>query len=208
MKFHFIFFSTLYLLPFIGSAENVGLSLKDLLQQRHSGYAYDANQPVSKEHIHQLIEAVRTTPSCFNDQPWHFIIADKISNPSAYEKILNSLIEFNKDWAQKAPVLVVIVADSKFHKNDKDNRWAQYDTGAAAFTMMLKAVDLGLMAHQMGGFDEKRVQADFQIPSRYTPMAVMTLGYEMKGEPIKPKEKKAVDENFFRGAWGLTVEKK
>jgi nitroreductase len=177
-------------------------TLMPLLQKRHSGYAYDASKPLSKDQMQKLMLAAQTAPSCYNDQPWHFIFGDRNLNPEAYNKILNSLVEFNQGWAKNAPLLVVVTADTKFQENDKDNRWGSYDAGAAAFAMMLEATDMGLMAHQMGGFDEKKLQTDLNIPERYIPMAVMAIGFEAQGEAPKPKERKPLKENFFMGSWG------
>lgn len=177
-------------------------SFQTLLQNRHSGYAFDTSKSISKEQLQKLVDAARTAPSSYNEQPWHFIISDKKQTPATFDKILKSLVPFNQEWATNAAVLIVVVADTKSQKNGEDNRWGPYDTGAAAFTMMLAATDMGLMAHQMGGFDEKKIQKDLQIPSGYVPMSVMAIGYEASGEPSKVRERKPVNDNFFMGAWG------
>jgi nitroreductase len=192
----------------IGVMQNLsGENLSSLLQQRHSGYLYDSSKSISKEQLQKIAEAARTAPSCYNDQPWHFVFSERNLTPDAYTKILNSLVEFNQGWAKNAPVLVVITADTKFQKNGENNRWGSYDSGAAAFAMMLSAADMGLMAHQMGGFDEKKMQSDLQIPARYIPMAVMAIGYEASGETPKVKERKQLSDNFFLGAWGKGLDK-
>lgn len=177
--------------------------LDDLLIQRHSGRSYDATKSVTEEQIHAIVEAARLAPSCFNDQPWRFLICNRQTNPQAYGKVLESLVEFNQNWAKPASVLVVVVAHHRFTKNDNPNRWGPYDSGAAAFAMMLKATSLGLMAHQMGGFDENKIQQDFNIPADYTPMAVMAIGYESEEEANQPHEKdrRPIPANFFDGKW-------
>lgn len=172
-------------------------SFSQLLQARHSGYSFDPNKAVSSEQIQKLIEAARTTPSCYNDQPWRFIIINRQKNLDDYNKVLNSLVEANQKWAKDAPVLIIIAADSKFRHNGKENRWGSYDTGAAAYSMMLAATDQGLMTHQMGGFDEKKLQKDLNIPSQFEIMSVMALGYETPGAEIKPRNRRPVEENFF-----------
>ena len=47
-----------------------------------------------------LIEAARFAPSCFNEQPWRFIIADE---EESLKKIRNVLMPGNQIWANKAP---------------------------------------------------------------------------------------------------------
>lgn len=180
-------------------------TLTPLLNKRYSGYEYDASRPVSKEIVKSILEAGRLAPSSYNEQPWVFIICDRAKDPEAYQKALNGLVEFNQGWAKKAPILVLCIASTKSAHNNKVNRWAQYDTGAAAFSMMLEATSLGLMAHQMGGFDEEKLRKSFSIPDDYVPMGVMALGYQGK-EDAKPKKRKDLKENFFEGAWGKGFE--
>ncbi|MBN9377752.1 MAG: nitroreductase family protein [Chlamydiales bacterium] len=200
-----ILFSLLALAICVSTGQGFCLDTKSsnsIFEKRYSGYVYEPTKTVSKEQLKQLVEAARSAPSSYNDQPWYFVIADKQSTPDSYKKILNSLVEFNQEWAQKAPILIVVTADTKFIKNHNENRWGPYDTGAAAFAMALQASEIGLMAHQMGGFDEKKLQADLNIPSRYVPMAVIAIGYEAANQPAKPKERKSLQENFFMGEWG------
>jgi len=192
---------------FMGSyALGASESFENLIHSRHSGRTYDSSKSLSREQIDRLIEAARYSPSCYNDQPWNFIICDKTTHPEAYQKAFNTLVEFNQGWAKNAPVLVIIVAGSTFAKNQKPNRWGQYDAGAAAMSMMYAAESLGLMTHQMGGFDEAKIQKEFNIPEGYIPMAVMSVGYEAENAQDKntPKERKPVDANFFFGNWGIS----
>ena len=173
-----------------------------VLGQRHSGYAFDPSKPVTQEQIKTIIKAGQSAPSSYNDQPWCFVVCDRTTDPEAYEKVLSTLVEFNQGWAKNAPVLVLVIASENSHQAEY-NRWAQYDTGAAAFSMMLQATSLGLMAHQMGGFDAQKVSAIFEISRGYVPMAVMAIGYEMPEEKKSvKKERKPLEENFFVGSWG------
>lgn len=172
-----------------------------LFAERHSGYVYDALQPVSSEQIRLLCEAAHSAPSSYNEQPWIFIICDATTDPDAYAMALGSLAESNQTWAKNASVLIVISANTLSNYNQKPNRWALYDTGAAAVCMALQASSIGLMAHQMGGFDAEQIQQDFNIPSKYTPMAVMAVGYELQDEPLPSKERDPLHEHFFHGSW-------
>lgn len=181
-------------------------SFSTLLATRQSGYSYDTTRSVNQEQIAAIVKAGSLAPSSYNDQPWCFIVCDRATHAQAYDNALSTLVEFNQGWAKNAPVLVVVVASENSHHGEY-NRCAQYDTGAAAFSMMLQATSLGLMAHQMGGFDATRVCSLFEIPQGYVPMAVMAIGYatpeEKKSSP--KKERKPLEENFFMGCWGSKV---
>lgn len=186
-------------------------TLHDLLARRSSPRAFDRDRPVAREQIASLIEAARWAPSCFNDQPWRFVIAERTRDPAAWQAVVDALTGANPQWATNAPVLVVVVAAPRFGHNDKPNRWAQYDSGAAALSMALQAAALGLIAHQMGGFDGDRLAQVLGIPTDHTAMAVMAVGYQAPASVLPddlaaresaPRTRKPPEENFFAGRWG------
>jgi len=130
--------------------------IDDLLAKRWSGRAYDVNRQVSQQDIISLLEAARWAPSCYGDEPWRYIVCDKSTNESAWDKAFSCLAEGNQSWAVNAPVLILALANTIFSHNDSDNRWAQYDTGAATMSLCIQASSLGLMVHQMGGFSAEK----------------------------------------------------
>ena len=164
-----------------------------ILLARHSGRTYDPLRSVSQEQLDQLIEAARWTPSCYGDEPWRFIICDRSSNKDAWNQAHTSLDPSNQTWTQDASVLIVVSHDTKFRRNRKFNMWGAYDTGAAAYGMMLEATAIGLMAHQMAGFDRDKVKALFAIPEDYEPISIMALGYEAENAPDKDQPRKRQD---------------
>ncbi len=83
----------------------------------------------------------------------------------------------NQDWVKDAPLLVLACADTLFNHNGQPNRFAQYDTGAAVENLCLQAEAMGLMAHQMGGYDADKARAAFGVPAQYTLMAMISVGY-------------------------------
>lgn len=174
--------------------------IAQLLQNRFSGRSYDVTRAVSQAQLDMLVHAAQSTPSCYNMQPWNFIICNRATHAHGYKKIFDSLVEFNQGWAKDAPVLIVVVASKISPYNKQRNAHAEYDTGAAAFAMAMQATSLGLMAHQMGGFDADAIRASFQIPDEFEPMAVMAVGYSLETRAPK-KERKPITDNFFFGEW-------
>lgn len=182
--------------------------LMNLFKKRHSGRTYDPNQKVSREQIQTLITAALLAPSCYNEQPWCFLISEKNETPDTYNKILGSLVEFNQNWARNAPVLLVVCHRTKFAKNQKPNRWGPYDSGAAGFAFMLAATEMGLMAHQMGGFDEQKIHRELALPDDVIAMSVMAVGYEGETDEVYAKDRKPQTENFFWDKWGKPFNQK
>lgn len=181
---------------------------------RWSGRAYDAAKAVSHEQVIALLEAARWAPSCFGDQPWRFVMWNKASNPEAWQQAFDCLVPGNQAWVKDAPVLLLVCADTLFGHNQQPNRWAQYDTGAAAENLCLQASALGLMAHQMGGFDANLAREKFNIPAQYTLMAMISVGHPadvatLSGDALvretAARKRKPLSELFFDASWAEPV---
>lgn len=182
----------------------------ELILKRWSGVAYDPDKPVPKEALQAMAEAARWAPSCFGDQPWRVIFCSKSEDEAAWSKAFDCLVEGNQLWCRHAPVLAIICADTLFSTNDKPNGWGAYDTGAAAISLCLQGVALGLMTHQMAGFSPDKARENFEIPGRYQPMAMMTIGFqheeqdipeEFREREMKPRVRNPLDGHFFLSGW-------
>jgi len=190
------------------------VAIDKTLAERWSGRAYDAAKTVSQEQIIALLEAARWAPSCFGDQPWRFIVWDKTTDPASWQQAFDCLVPGNQAWVKDSPVLLVALADSLFNHNGKENRFGQYDTGAASENLCLQATAMGLMAHQMGGFDANKTRETFAIPEQYALMAMISVGYPadvstLTGEVLEretaPRTRRPLGELFFKGTWGKAV---
>lgn len=191
------------------------VKIHDLIQTRWSPRAFDANKPVSHEDLLALLEAARWSASCFNDQPWRFVICDKNTNADSWQQALSILAERNQLWAKNAPILMLSVAMTNFNHNDKPNRWAMYDTGAACANLSLQATALGLIVHQMGGFDAEKARDVFHLPHDCTPMAMMAVGYQadvevldedFKATELAERSRAALHERFYAGQWAVPLD--
>lgn len=189
---------------------NSSAPIHDIIRNRWSPRSFDANKTIDSQTLTTLLEAARWAPSCFNDQPWRFIVCNRTADATSWEKLLHCLAEKNQLWAKNAPVLILSVAMQNFGHNDKPNRWSAFDTGAASISMCLQATALGLIAHQMGGFDAEQCRRLFKIPDACTPMSVIAIGYqaaaELLNEELKQTElseriRKPLEESFYFGEW-------
>jgi len=188
--------------------------INELARRRWSGRAYDPDRALTGEQIITLLEAARWAPSCFGDEPWRYIVCNRETNPAARLLALATLTDSNRGWASNAPVLILGFAGSVLGRNGKPNRWGQYDTGAASMSLCLQATALGLMAHQMGGFDIDKVRSSFTVPEEFMPMVVLTIGYQLPvdriPEPLQEREtaarlRRPLEQTFFEGSWGTPI---
>jgi nitroreductase len=185
--------------------------IHELLERRWSPRAYDKTKPVSRAQILALLEAARWAPSCNGDEPWRYLVWNRADDEAGWQKAFDTLSENNRKWCANVPVLMLSCAGSVFGHSGKPNRHAQHDTGMASLNLSLQAVALGLVAHQMGGFESEKIRAAFSIPADYTPMAMIAVGYQadpkvlpedVKAKELTPRKRKPLGECFFAGGWG------
>jgi nitroreductase len=189
-----------------------GNALLPAIANRWSPRAF-LDKPVSKENVRVLLEAAHWAASSSNEQPWRFIVATK-ENPADYTRLLSVLVERNQLWAKAAPVLLLSVAKKTSTKSGKPNRFALYDTGAAAATLCIQAAALGLAAHSMGGYDAAKARELFAIPEDFEPGAAIAVGYagpaesvadDFKAGELAPRTRKPLSEIAFTTTWGTAA---
>jgi nitroreductase len=169
-----------------------------------------SDREVSKADLAKVFEAARWAASSFNEQPWRFLVGTR--NSPAYKKIFDSLMSFNQQWAYAAPVLILGTARTKFSHNETPNRVALFDLGAASSYLTLQAAALGLVAHQMGGFEADAARKAFAIPEDYTFGSVIALGYQDEpaalpneqflAQELAPRQRKPL-KDFVFSSWGV-----
>jgi nitroreductase len=154
-----------------------------VILQRWSPRSFDSTRDISPEDLRTLFEAARWAASSNNEQPWRWIVG--LRGTGTYDKIFQSLGEWNRAWAGSAPVLVLGAAKSTFSKDGSANQYAMHDLGAADATLCYQATALGLHTHQMAGFDHALARQLFNIPEDYHLGSVNAIGY--LGDPSSLK---------------------
>ena len=182
-------------------SENAQAGIHELLARRWSPKVFSP-RPIEPAKLAQLFEAARWAPSSYNAQPWAFILATR-EDAEGYNRLLSTLVDVNRQWAQQAPVLILAVAKLNYDHVASANRHALYDLGQAVANLTVQATALDLHIHQMGGFDPHSARELFAIPSGYEPVAVLALGYQ-EAPPADPaaRTRKPLADFVFSGRWG------
>ncbi|MGB5440555.1 MAG: nitroreductase family protein [Gammaproteobacteria bacterium] len=179
-----------------------------LLQKRWSPRAF-SGKTVSTEALGSLFEAARWAASCYNEQPWRYIVARK-EDTAEYDRLMSCLVEGNQAWAMQAPVLMLAVTKKTFTFNDKPNAHARHDLGLATAGMMLQAAALDLYMHAMGGILPEKAAELYRVPDDFQVATGIALGYlgdpDSLAEPMKTTElearvRKPLEEIVFASSW-------
>lgn len=195
----------------MGKTARTQYPIHDLLKQRWSPLAY-SDRSVEPEKLCSLLEAARWAPSSYNEQPWSFIVATQ-EDRAEYNRLLDCLVEANRQWAAQAPVLMLSVAKQHFERNGQPNRHAFHDVGLAVENLVIQAVALDLFVHQMAGFQVDKARELFSIPESYEPVAAIAVGYlgdpqslseALRQRQLAARTRKSLAEFVFTGSWGQT----
>jgi nitroreductase len=103
------------------------------------------------------------------------------------------------------------IARLNFERNNKPNRHAFHDVGQAVASLTLQATALGLVVHQMAGFEIEKARAEYKLPEGYEPVAAIAVGYQgdadtlpedLREKELAPRTRRAQDSFVFKGKWG------
>ncbi len=146
-----------------------------LLRSRWSARSF-SEKSISDEDIRTMLEAAHWSPSSMNEQPWRYIVTRRDQDEN-FQPLWNCLMSGNQPWTQRAPVLLVSVAEQLHKSNGAANKYALYDVGAANQSLLLQAASMGILGHLMGGFHADQVHHLFQLPESMLAVVVIALGY-------------------------------
>lgn len=176
------------------------MELTEAIYHRRAVRSY-TDQMVPKSDIGELIDAAIQAPSAVNQQPWAFAVVRGRSRLESYSE------------KAKAYMLSVLPQSLALHRRSDELTQDSYNVFHHAGTLIviyarqaphhpaedccLAAQNLMLAAHGMGlatcpiGFvrpwlDLPDVKSLFGIPSSFTPVMPLVVGYPAKPAPAKP----------------------
>ncbi|MCR6481330.1 nitroreductase family protein [Amycolatopsis sp. OK19-0408] len=182
--------------------------IASVLAERWSPRALDPAATVTPDQVRALLEAARWAPSFGNTQPARYLVG--LRGTPSFDAILATLNDGNQAWAHRAGLLLIGVMVTTNAKGDVP--YAEYGLGLASENLVLQAVELGLVAHQMAGFSADAVRASFGLPDDAVPKVAIAVGSpgdpEVLEEDWRVEREKAervrvpLAEFAFTGEWG------
>ncbi len=184
------------------------MEVADAIRTRRARRAV-SNKPIEREKIEALVEAMRLSASCFNNQPWRVTLC---MGPETLPAIKAALSKGNV-WATQAPLIMVVSAKPSDDCQLSDKRdYFLFSTGLAVGQMELRATELGLICHPIAGYDPLKAKQVLGIPEEYLVITFVIVGYpstdtsllsdKQKAQETERPERKPVGENFFLDKWG------
>jgi nitroreductase len=147
------------------------MEVKKAIEERR---AYRSLDPVkiTDKLIKELTRSAGLSASCFNKQPWRFVF---VHDKAMLEKLFSAMSKGN-EWTQRASMIIAVYSKKELDCVVKGREYYLFDTGMATALLILRATELGLVAHPIAGYDEEKAKQILGIPRDMTLITLINVG--------------------------------
>jgi nitroreductase len=148
------------------------MDVKDAIEKRRALRSLEPF-PVTMDLVEDLAGAAHLAPSCMNNQSWRFVFVYEEEQLAAFKGTLSR----GNAWALDSPLIAAVFSKEEADcalKGDRD--YFLFDTGMAVGFMMLRATELGLIAHPIAGYDPDMVKEVLGIPPEFVVITLVIFG--------------------------------
>jgi nitroreductase len=147
------------------------MGVKEAISLRRAYRSLDP-VPISDELIKDLAECASLSPSCFNNQPWRFVF---VRDPEVLKE-MHGALSMNNDWVRDASMIIAVFSRKEDDCVIRDREYHLFDVGMATAFIILRATELGLVAHPIAGYSPKKVKATLGIPEDRQVITLVNVG--------------------------------
>lgn len=155
------------------------MNVTEAIEQRRA-YRSLAPVEVTEELVRDLARHAQLAPSCFNHQPARFVF---VWEPAALERLKPAFNRGNV-WCHAASLVVAVFAEKEADCVIRDREYYLFDCGLQAAFLILRATELGLVAHPIAGYRPELVREALGIPAEATVITLVNIGRH--AETISP----------------------
>ncbi len=158
----------------------------------NSRRAYRSLAPVTitEELVRDLARSAQLAPTCNNNQPARFVF---VWDAEMLEK-MKAVFSRGNAWCHADSLIVAVLAEKDADCVIKDRLYYLFDTGMQTALLILRATELGLVAHPIAGFSPAAVREVLGIPPQFEVVTLVNVGKH--ADTISPvlSEKQVYDE--------------
>ena len=154
--------------------------------------AYRSLDPVAitDDLIWDLAKCASLSASCFNNQPWRYVF---VRDPEELARVFTGMTKGNQ-WTERASMFIAVFSKPDLDCIIKDREYNWFDTGMATALLILRATELGLVAHPIAGFREAEVKPMLGIPENMRLLTLVIVGKHTAAPNPVLSEKQLHDE--------------
>jgi len=155
------------------------MDVKEAIEKRRAYRSLESTE-ITEELVRDLAHSAQVFCSCFNNQPWRYVFV----YDSEVLKKMHSALSQGNEWAQDASMMIAVFSKPEFDCIIGDRKYHLFDTGMATAALILRATELGLVAHPIAGFNPKKAKEVLGIPDEMEVITLVMVGRH--SETISP----------------------
>lgn len=159
------------------------MELNDAIEARQSIRNYSSRK-VDFALITEILDAGRKAPFAGNVQTLRFVVVEKQETKDKLAKYAG------QEFIASAPYIIVVCSKMDQIKRSYEERaekYARQQAGAAIENMLLKVADLGLVSCWIGAFIDDSIKAVLRVPDNVNVEAMLPIANPMGRTAKKPK---------------------
>jgi nitroreductase len=165
------------------------MDVKEAIQRRR---AYRSLEPVeiTVDLIKDLAGCAQLSASCNNNQPWRFVFVYEHDMLTRMHEVFSK----GNAWVKNASMYIAVLSKKDYDCIINERVYHQFDTGMATAFLILRATELGLVAHPIAGYSPQKTREVLGIPDDIEVITLVIVGEHSK--TINPilSEKQIVSE--------------
>jgi len=165
------------------------MDVKEAIERRRA-YRSLAPAEISEGLCRDLARCASLAASCFNNQPWRFLF---VRDPEVLRQ-MREVMSHGNEWTFEASLIVVVLSRADYDCIIRERQYYLFDVGMATAHLILRATELGLVAHPIAGYSPRKAREVLGIPDDVDVVTLVNVGKH--AEAISPvlSEKQARDE--------------
>ncbi|MHB1661051.1 MAG: nitroreductase family protein [bacterium] len=176
------------------------MDLTEVIKSRRA-YRSLEKTVVTEDLIRTLASAASLSASCFNHQPWKFVF---VYENNILEELKTALSKGN-DWARNSSMIIAVLSKQNDDCILDYRKYYLFDTGMATALLILKATELGYVAHPIAGYNPETAKSVIKSPDDMEIITLIIFGKhkeeidsilseKQRNDEIKRPERKAFNE--------------
>lgn len=151
------------------------MDVKEAIEKRR---AYRSLDPVeiTEDLIKDLAGCAQLSASCNNNQSWRFVF---VYDQEMVQK-MHEVFPKGNAWAKSASLIIAVLSKKDYDCIVDDRVYHQFDTGMATAFILLRATELGFVAHPIAGYSPQKTREILGIPQDIEVITLVIVGKHSK----------------------------
>jgi len=147
------------------------MDVKEAIQKRRAYRSLELVD-ITEQLIRDLAGCAQLSASCNNNQSWRFVF---VYEQEMLRK-MHGVFPKGNAWAQSASMIIAVLSKKEYDCIIGDRVYHQFDTGMATAFLILRATELGLVAHPIAGYSPEKTREILGIPDDIEVITLIIVG--------------------------------